>query len=115
LEESLALIRVLIPAIFILGVVVPFAGLLSLSKSWQEARRAALRGAERTTFWMLVSQLAGGVLTILVIPLLRLVAPIGPWVTAAAALLFGAGLLMPLSFAAAVWQFRLLEATDAPP
>jgi len=59
--------------------------------------------------WMLVSQLAGGVLTILVIPLLRLVAPRGPWVTIAAALLFAFGLLMPVAFAAAVWRYRMLD------
>ena len=65
--------------------------------------------ARKTTLWMLVSQMAGGVLTILVIPLLRLVATRGPWVTIAAALLFACGLLMPLAFAAAVWRYRMLD------
>jgi len=49
------------------------------------------------------------VLTILIIPLLRLVAPRGPWVTIAAALLFACGLLMPIVFAAGVWKLRVLE------
>jgi hypothetical protein len=109
LEESLALLGVVLPSILVLGVAVPFAGLVSLYNSWREAKDAHLRGAERTTLWMLISQLAGGVLTILVIPLLRIVAPAGPWVTIAAALLFGVGLLMPVAFAAAVWKFRLID------
>ena len=41
-----------------------------------ESRRAS-ESARVTTFWMLISQMAGGVLTILIIPLLRLVAPTG--------------------------------------
>ena len=113
LEESLLLLALVIPAIFLLGVVVPFAGLLSLYKSWLRAKAENIRSARLTTFWMLVSQLAGGVLTILIIPLLRLIAPRGPWVTIAAAVLFGVGLLMPLAFAAAVWKFRLLETIAA--
>ena len=87
--------------------------LLSLYKSWLRAKAENIRSARLTTFWMLVSQLAGGVLTILIIPLLRLIAPRGPWVTIAAAVLFGVGLLMPLAFAAAVWRFRLLETIAA--
>jgi hypothetical protein len=109
LEESLLLLALVIPAIFLLGVVVPFAGLLSLYKSWLRAKAENIRSARLTTFWMLVSQLAGGVLTILIIPLLRLIAPRGPWVTIAATVLFGVGLLMPLAFAAGVWKLRVLE------
>ena len=114
LEASLLLLALVIPAIFLLGVVVPFAGLLSLYKSWLRAKAENIRSARLTTFWMLVSQLAGGVLTILIIPLLRLVAPRGPWVTLAAAVLFGVGLLMPLAFAAGIWKLGVLDldATD---
>jgi hypothetical protein len=106
---ELVLIAVVLPALVLLGIVVPFAGLLSLFKSWQEAKARGLPAARQTTLWMLVSQLGGGVLTILVIPLLRLVAPAGPWVTIAAALLFGFSLLMPLAFAAGVWKLGVLE------
>ena len=114
LEESLVLLAVVIPSVFLLSVVVPFAGLLSLYKSWLRAKAENIRSARLTTFWMLVSQLAGGVLTILIIPLLRLVAPRGPWVTLAAAVLFGVGLLMPLAFAAGIWKLGVLDldATD---
>jgi hypothetical protein len=109
IEESLVILVVILPAIFALGVVVPFAGLFSLYKSWVSAKARGIQSARLTTFWMLISQLAGGVLTILVIPLLRLVAPSGPWVTVAAALLFGVGLLMPVAFAVGLWRLRVLD------
>lgn len=98
-----------LPVLFVLGVVVPFSGLLSLYKSWKAAVTAGIEPARVTTFWMLISQLAGGVLTILIIPLLRVVSPAGPWVTIAAALLFAVGLLMPIAFAAGVWKYRVLD------
>jgi hypothetical protein len=106
---ALALLGIVMPAIFILGVVTPFAGLLSLYKSWLAAKAAGIDAARRTTLWMLISQMAGGVLTILIIPLLHLVAPSGPWVTIAAALLFGFGLLMPAAFAVGVWKLGVLD------
>jgi hypothetical protein len=98
-----------IPVLFVLGVAVPFGGLLSLYKSWKTATAAHIESARVTTFWMLISQLAGGVLTILIIPLLRVVAPAGPWVTIAATLLFAVGLLMPIAFAVGVWKLRVLD------
>ena len=112
----LVLLLVVIPLVFVVGLVVPFAALLSLYKTWLEAKAAGVEPARVTTFWILISQMGGGVLTILIIPLLHLVAPTGPWVTIAAVLLFAFGLLMPLAFAAGVWKYRVLDlAIDAPP
>jgi hypothetical protein len=108
IAEGLALL-VVVPVVFVLGLVVPFAALLSLYKTWLEAKAAGVDAARVTTFWILISQMAGGVLTILIIPLLHLVAPTGPWVTIAAVLLFAFGLLMPLAFAAGVWKYRVLD------
>lgn len=116
--ETLALVilLVVIPVLFVLGIVVPFAGLLSLYKSYLAARAHAAHAARVTSFWMLISQMGGGVLTILIIPMLRLVAPTGPWVTIAAALLFGFSLLMPVAFGVGVFKLGVLEAaTDLPP
>jgi hypothetical protein len=116
LPESLVLLVIVLPALFVLGLVVPFAALFSLYKSWLAAKAAGVEAARVTTFWVLISQMAGGVLTILIIPLLHLLAPIGPWVTSAAALLFAFGLLMPLGFAAGVWKYRVLDLDpDSPP
>lgn len=98
-----------LPVLFVLGVAVPFGGLLSLYKSWKTAAAAGIESARVTTFWMLIGQLAGGVLTILIIPLLRVVSPAGPWVTIAAALLFAVGLLMPVAFVIGVWKYRVLD------
>jgi hypothetical protein len=106
---SLVLLVVLLPAVFVAGIMLPFGGLLSLYKSWQEAKADGRGGARVTTLAILVSQLAGGVLTILVVPLLELAAPAGPWVMIAAGMLFGFGLLMPLAFAIGVWRYQLLS------
>lgn len=113
---ALLLLLVVIPVVFLLGLVVPFAALLSLYNTWLQAKAAGVEAARVTTFWILVSQMAGGVLAILIIPLLRLVAPGGPWVTMAAGSLFAFGLLMPLAFAAGVWKYRVLDLVpDSPP
>jgi hypothetical protein len=106
---AMVLLLVVVPVVLVLGAAVPFAALLSLYKSWLAARAAGVESARVTTFTILISQMAGGVLTILIIPLLRLVAPTGPWVTIAAVLLFAFGLLMPLAFAAGVWKYGVLE------
>lgn len=104
-----ALLLISIPLLVLVGIVIPFAALVSLYKSWQAATEAAIEAARVTTLWILISQLAGGVLTILVIPLLDLAAPHGWWTRAAAALLFGFALLMPVAFALGVWKYRVLE------
>jgi hypothetical protein len=109
LSESLAMLVVVLPSLFVLGLAVPFAAVFSLYKSWLLARATRQDNARITTFWILISQMAGGVLTILIIPLLHFVAPTGPWVTIAAVLLFATGLLMPLTFAAAVWKYGVLD------
>lgn len=116
LTDALVLLLVVIPLLFVLGLAAPFAAVLSLYKSWLEAKEAGVDAARVTTFWTLMSQMAGGVLTILIIPPLRFVAPMGPWVTIAAVLLFGFGLMMPLAFAAGVWKYRVLDLDpDMPP
>jgi hypothetical protein len=105
----LAAVAVAGAIVVLLGIVVPFAGLLSLYKSFLAARDRGIESARKVTWMMLVSQLGGGVLTILIVPLMRRVAPDGPWVTIASALLFACAMLMPLAFALAVWRLRVLD------
>jgi len=105
---ALVLLVVVITIVFVIGAVLPFAAVLSLYKSWQEAKREHRDGARVTTLTILISQLAGGVLTILIVPLLHLVAPASAWVTGAATMLFGVGLLFPVGFAVGVWKYRLI-------
>jgi hypothetical protein len=116
LPESLVLLLLVVPALFILGLVLPFVALLSIYKSWLTAKAAGVKSARVATLWVLISQMGGGVLTILIIPLLHLVAPTGPWATIAAVLLFAFGLLMPIAFAAGIWKYGVLSLDpDAPP
>jgi hypothetical protein len=116
LSESLALLLLVIPALFFVGLAVPFGALLSLYKSWLAAKAAGVESARVTTLWILISQMGGGVLTILIVPLVHFVAPTGPLATIAAVLLFAFGLLMPLAFAAGVWKYDVLALDpDAPP
>jgi hypothetical protein len=98
-----------IAIVLVLGIVIPCAGLLSLYKSFLAARARGIESAQKTTWMMLVSQLGGGFLTILIVPLMRLAAPEGPWVTLASALLFACAMLMPLAFALGVWRLRVLD------
>lgn len=109
--EGLAMLLLLValPLLFVVGVAVPFGALMSLYNTWLAAKKAGLAAARITVFWILISQMVGGVLTILIVPLLHLVAPTGPWVTIAAVLLFAFGLLMPLAFAAGVWKYQVLD------
>jgi hypothetical protein len=106
---AVALLLGVLPMVFVLGVALPFAALLSLYNSWRAAKSSGVESARVTTLWILISQMGGGVLSILIIPLLHLVVPTGPWVTMAAVLLFAFGLLMPIAFAAGVWKYRVLD------
>jgi hypothetical protein len=98
-----------VPLLVLVGLVFPFGGLLSIYASWLDAKRLDVRNAQRPALAMLVSQLAGGILAIIIVPLLHIVLPSGPWITIASALLFGFGLLMPLAFAAAIWMDGVLQ------
>lgn len=111
MQASYAVLTLFIglPTLFIVALLAPVAGLLSLYYSYLAARSANLPQAQAPLMGILFSQLAGGVVAILIIPLLHVVAPTGPWVTMAAALLFGFGLIMPVAFAIAVWKWRVLD------
>ena len=100
LSEALILLASLPPFLFI-GVVLPLAGIVSLVKSWKEAKETSNEPARKTTFWMLISQLAGGVLAILVLPLLRLAGVPPLWSTIFAGFAYAFALIMPYAFLAA--------------
>jgi Na+/melibiose symporter-like transporter len=86
----------------LVGVVLPFCGVLSLFKSWKEAKQDGNEPARVATLRMLISQMGGGLLAVLVLPLLHLIGIGSPWSTAIATLAYAFALLMPLAFAAAV-------------
>ena len=103
IAEAFVLLAAL-PVIFFIGVVLPLAGVLSLVKSWREAGTTANEPARRATFWMLMSQMGGGLLAVLVIPLLRVVGVPPIWSTIFGALAYGFALMMPLAFFSAPGQ-----------
>jgi len=87
-----------IPVIFVVGIVLPFGGVMSLFKSWQEAKPTG-GAARRATFWMLMSQMGGGVLSVLVLPLLHLAGVGAPWSLLIAGLAYAFALLLPTAYA----------------
>lgn len=98
-----------LPVVFVVGIVLPFSAVMSLFNSWKEAKKTGDQPARLTTFWMLISQMGGGVLSVLVLPMLHLVG-VGPlWATAIAALAYAFALLFPAAFAWAVFRARVLS------
>jgi hypothetical protein len=113
-DGLIAIIMLLgLPLLAGVGLVLPFAGLMSLVKSWREAKTAGLVAARITTGWILISQLAGGVLGIVVMPLLHMLRLPGLWLNAVSALFYASALLMPLAFAAGIWKYRVLEVSTS--
>jgi hypothetical protein len=88
----------MIPVIFVVGLVLPFGGVMSLFKSWQEAKRDGDVPARSATFWILMSQMGGGVLSVLVLPLLHVAGVGAPWSLLIAALAYAFALLLPLAY-----------------
>jgi hypothetical protein len=70
----------------------------SLAYSWREAKVRANGPARTTAFWMLMSQMGGGVLAVLVIPLLHVIGVGAPWPTIFGVLVYGFSLIMPIAY-----------------
>ena len=98
-----------LPAVFVVALALPFAALTSLFTSWKEAKQRGDEPARVTTMWMLASQLAGGVLAVLVLPLLHFIGIGAVWATIIAGLSYTFALAFPLTFAVAVWRYRMLS------
>jgi hypothetical protein len=97
-DAAMLLIVLLIPAHLAGGVLLPFAGVLSLVKSWREAQSDGRDRERDATQWMLISQLGGGVLAVLVLPMLHLIGIGPPWSLVIAALSYAFALLLPIAF-----------------
>jgi len=104
----LALLAVGVPLMALAGVVMPLAGLLVLYKTCLRVRDLKIEAARVSTLGVFVSQLAGGILAVLVAPLVHIIVPSGPWAPILAGAMFGFGILMPLAFAAGVWKYGVL-------
>jgi len=107
--DALLLLVAGFPTMVLIGLVLPFGGLLSLYKSYQAAKRHGIESARATLLGILISQLGGGVLSVIVIPFLHVVVPKGPWLTMASGALLAFGLMMPMAFWLGVWRYRVLD------
>jgi hypothetical protein len=110
------------PLLVLLGLVLPVASVVSFLRSLREQPPARpVQGpvssvdpapspdARPTIFGILLSQVAGGVLGILVLGPLTAVAPGSMAVMLVAVSVWMLGLLTPVAFAAGVWKYRVLE------
>lgn len=98
-EMALLLILLLVPLLLVVGVLLPCAGVLSLVKSWREAAGQGRERERAATVQMLISQLGGGVLAVLVLPMLHLVGIGPPWSFVIGALSYAFALLLPVALA----------------
>jgi hypothetical protein len=96
------------PLLVLLGVVLPVAGVVSLFRSHQDLQTHGLERLKRPIELILVSQVAGGTLTILFTPILAVLAGSSPLRAVLTTVLSILGLLTPIAYAAAVWKYDLL-------
>jgi hypothetical protein len=96
------------PLLVLLGFVLPVAAIVSLFRSRQEVRAQGLERLALPLDLILVSQIAGGTLTILFAPVLAVLAP-GSLLRAALTIaIWALGLLTPVAYALAVWRSGVL-------
>ena len=97
------------PLIVLLGLVLPVVAILSLVRSHRDMSRAGLPAVKTSILWLLISQIAGGTLSVVFAPVLQVVAPNSLANGALTIAIWALGLLTPLAFAAAVWKFDVLS------
>jgi hypothetical protein len=99
------------PLLVLLGFVLPVAAIVSLIRSYREAVHLGMSIAKPIA-WILISQIAGGVLAVVFAPIISVAAAGTALVIVVKLMIWLLGLLTPLAFAAAVWQFGLLEIAE---
>jgi hypothetical protein len=92
----------------LLGVVLPIAAIVSLFRSHKDVQTQGLEGLKLPLELILLSQIAGGTLSILFAPVLAVLAPNSLLKATLTILLWGVGLLTPLAYAVAVWKSDVL-------
>ena len=97
------------PLLILLGFVLPVAAIVSLVRSHREVRDQGLAHLRRPIEWILVSQIAGGMLTIVFAPVLTVLTRNDMARSGLTLAIWALGLLTPLAFAAAVWKYKVLE------
>ena len=92
------------PLMVLLGLVLPVASIVSFLRSFRETAP----NARPVIAGILLSQLAGGALSLLVLGPLHAVAPESFAVTLTALAVWLLGLLTPIAYAAGVWKYNVL-------
>lgn len=105
---ALSLLVVGLPLLILLGIVVPIAAIVSLVRSRREVQQQGLAHLKRPIEWILVSQVAGGTLTVVFAPVLAVLLRSDTAQSALTIVICALGLLTPLAFAAAVWKHNVL-------
>ena len=96
------------PLLVLLGIVLPIAAIVSLFRSHHDVQTQGLERLKLPLELVLLSQIAGGTLTILFAPVLAVLAPNSLLRTTLTILLWGVGLLTPFAYAVAVWKADVL-------
>ncbi len=97
-----------LPLLILLGMIVPVAAIVSLVRSHREVRQQGLAHLKPPIEWILISQVAGGTLTIVVAPVLAVIVRNEIARSGLTLVIWALGLLTPLAFAAAVWKYNVL-------
>jgi hypothetical protein len=96
------------PLLVLLGIVVPIAAIVSLLRSRVDVQQQGLAHLKRPIEWLLISQVAGGALTIVLAPVLAVLSRSGVTRSALTLVIWALGMLTPLAYAAAVWKYDVL-------
>ncbi len=104
----LAIIVFGFPLMVLLGLVLPVAAIVSLSRSHREAQASGALHLKKVIELVLISQVGGGVLAVVFAPVLTIVAPDSASRLLLTVAIWALGLLTPLAFAAAVWKYDVL-------
>ena len=98
------------PLIVVMGLVLPVGAILSLVRSYREAAvGTGVASARPVIGAILLSQVAGGVLGVVFLPVLTVIAPGSYALKFFGFTMWALTLLTPLAFAAGVWKYRLLD------
>jgi hypothetical protein len=96
------------PLLVLLGLVLPIGAIMSLFRSHQDMQKHGLDRLKLPLELILLSQVAGGTLTILLAPLLAVLPPTSVMRVVLTVIIWALGLLTPLAYASAVWKFDAL-------
>jgi hypothetical protein len=109
-----AILGVGVPLVLVLTVALPVGGIVSLVKSYRDARSPADRPMRTPLVWLLVSQIAGGTIALIFAPVLATVVPGDAPRLALTLVSWVFGLMTPFAFALGMARLNESAAAGAP-